>query len=315
MVDRMRRAQLDEWGSPEVLHVVDDAAVPEAYPGHLLLETTSIGLNPVDWKTRAGSGVADQLPASRPLVLGWDIAGTVVATGHDSTGFEVGDTVFGMAGFPGLGNAYADYVAVRAIDVAHAPTDVDPAELAGTPMVSLTAWQALFAIAELVAGQRVLIHGGAGGVGHMAVQFAVNAGATVFATAGPSDQQFITELGASPIDYTKGDFADHIDKVDLVLDTIGGKVFTRSLDVIADGGRIVTTPDPSQLDIARRRGIRADWVFVHPDQAQLTEIAALQSAGKIHTRIDRRFTLAEIAEAHAYGEQGRAHGKIVVTPR
>ncbi|MFC6010278.1 NADP-dependent oxidoreductase [Nocardia lasii] len=312
----MRQVEVREWGSPAVLRVVEGAAVPEVYPGHLLIETTSIGLNPVDWKTRAGRGVAEQLPGGRPLVLGWDVAGTVVATGQDATGFDVGDLVFGMAGFPGLGNAYAEFVAVRATDVAHAPTDVDPAELAGTPMVALTAWQALFDVAKLSVGQRVLIHGGAGGVGHAAVQLAVNAAATVFSTAGPADQRFVAELGAIPIDYTDGSFADQLDSVDLVLDTVGGEVFTRSLDIIAEGGRIVTTPDPSLLDLARGRGIVADWVFVHPDRGQLSEIAALQSASKFRTHIDRRFVLDEIAAAHAYGESGHIRrGKLVVTPR
>ena len=309
----MKQVQITTWGGPEVFELVD-APTPQPAPGQLLIKVASIGLNPVDWKTRSGHGIAGLLPQGQPLVLGWDVAGTVAETGPDTTGFAIGDEVYGLVGFPDLGNAYAEYVLIKASEVTRVPTALPLIDAAATPLVALTAWQGLFDIAGLQAGQSVLIHAGAGGVGHVAIQLARQAGAEVYATASASNQDFLHELGATPIDYTAGDFRDSISEVDLVLDTIGGDVFTRSLDVIRPGGRIIAVPDPSQLDEARQRGIQADWVFVHPDRAQLARISELIDTGALRVVIDRRFGLCEFAVAHAYGEQGHVRGKLVVNP-
>ena len=158
-MNTMIQAQLEDWGDPEVF---DFAAVniPEALPGRLVVRNIAAGLNPVDWKTRAGAGIAGMLSLENPVVLGWDIAGEVVATGPETSGFKVGDLVFGMPSFPELGNCYAEYVQVKVTDVAKAPSGIEVTQLGGAPLVSLTAYQCLFDVGELQPGQKVLIQGG-----------------------------------------------------------------------------------------------------------------------------------------------------------
>lgn len=312
MVQTMRQVQLHNWGSPDALTIAE-APIPEPTPGKLLINTSSIGINPVDWKTRAGNGIAGLLPESRPIVLGWDVAGTVVATGPDATGFSVGDKVYGLIGFPELGSAYAEYVCVRATDVAHAPATMPIEDAGAVPLVALTAWQALHDIAKVKKGDRVLIHAGAGGVGHVAIQLATHAGAKVYATASPRNHAFLSDLGAIPLDYAKDNYGLDLQAFDVVLDTIGGQTFNHSLDLVASSGIIVSVPDPSHLHEAHARGIQAEWVFVHPDALQLRKITELIDASNLRINIDRRYPLEEIAAAHAYGERGHVRGKLVVT--
>ena len=170
MTDTMQQVQLVEWGGPEVLHLAE-VPVPEPVRGHVVVRVQAAGVNPIDTTTRKGLGPAAQLAdTSKPVVLGWDIAGVVTAVAGDYTGFAVGDRVFGMVNFPVLGNAYAQYALVPAYQLAYAPDNVPMEQLGAAPLAALTAYQALFEVARLAAGERILIHAGAGGVGHMAIQ-------------------------------------------------------------------------------------------------------------------------------------------------
>ncbi|MDY3126882.1 MAG: NADP-dependent oxidoreductase [Corynebacterium sp.] len=313
MVETMRQAQLHNWGDHNTFEIAE-VPIPEPTPGKLLIKTASLGINPVDWKTRAGNGIAGLLPSTRPIVLGWDIAGTVVSTGPDAAGFTVGDEVYGLIGFPDLGNAYAEYVCVKATDVTHIPVTMPLEDAGAVPLVALTAWQALFDIAEIKKDDHILIHAGAGGVGHVAIQLAVHAGATVYATASSHNHAFLSELGAIPVDYASDNYGADLPAFDVVLDTIGGQAFTYSLDLMAPSGIIISVPDPSSLDEARARGIRAEWVFVHPNAAQLRKISGLIDDASLRINIDRRYPLDEIGTAHSYGEKGHVRGKLVVNP-
>lgn len=313
MVETMRQVQLKDWGGPESFEITE-VDLPNPTPGKLLVKAASIGINPVDWKTRAGNGIAGLLPPSRPLVLGWDIAGTIVSTGPDATGFSVGDEVYGLIGFPDLGNAYAEYVSVKAVEVVHAPRTIPLHDAGAVPLVALTAWQALFDIAKVEKGHKVLIHAGAGGVGHVAIQLAKLAGAEVYATASTKNHEFLSDLGATPVDYSLSNYGKNLPEFDVILDMIGGDTFRYSMDLLSPLGIIVSVPDPSNLALAHTRGIRAAWVFVHPDAAQLRRISELIDESKLRINIERRYGLEDIGAAHAYGEKGHVRGKLVVNP-
>lgn len=325
MTDTMQQVQLVEWGGPEVLHLAE-VPVPEPVRGHVVVRVQAAGVNPIDTTTRKGLGPAAQLAdTSKPVVLGWDIAGVVTAVAGDYTGFAVGDRVFGMVNFPVLGNTYAQYALVPAYQLAHAPDNVPMEQLGAAPLAAITAYQALFEVARLAAGERILIHAGAGGVGHMAIQLAVAAGAQVYATASARNREFVESLGAVCIDYTSEDFrealADDGEHIDVVLNSTGAQTFLDSLDVLAPAdrifapaGRIVTLTSPDPLEAARERGFTAQWLTVHPDAGQLTKIAHYLQEGTLRVHLDRVFPLAEAAAAHEYIEQRHARGKVVLVP-
>lgn len=307
----MTQAQLTAWGSPESF-ILAQADMPEALPGRVVIKNLAAGLNPVDWKTRAGAGIAGMITFDDPVVLGWDLAGEVAATGPETSGFNVGDLVFGMPAFPDLGHCYAEYVQVKVTDIVHAPHGVDILTLGAVPLASLTAYQGLFEVGSLKPAQKVLIQGGAGGVGHLAVQLASHAGAQVWATASPRNQEFLTQLGATPIDYTTTDFTEYAGNFDLIFDTVGGEVFTQSLPLLAPQGRIVTCPDPNQIDAARAGGYDAHWVFVRPNTAHLSTIATALADKSLSVYIERAFPFAQLPEAHRLGETGHVRGKLVI---
>ncbi|MDO4240948.1 MAG: NADP-dependent oxidoreductase [Microbacteriaceae bacterium] len=313
IAETMTQVEVAKWGEPGEL-VARTVPVPQPTPGKVLVKVASIGLNPVDWKTRSGAGIAGLLDISQPVVLGWDIAGTIVATGPDTTGFAAGDEVFGMVAFPRVGNAYAEYVLADARDLARVPSNLPLKDAAALPLVGLTAWQALHDIARIEAGQKVLIHAGAGGVGHIAVQLAKLEGADVYATASPKNHDFLRELGAEPINYQdRANFAE-LPKFDLILDTIGGDTYDLSLELLKPGATIISVPDPSRVAEGRAAGFNAHWLLVHPNSAQLTHLAELVEQGKLRVEIDRRFGLHELPAAHEYGQKGHTRGKIVVNP-
>ncbi|MCP2319602.1 NADPH:quinone reductase [Nocardia amikacinitolerans] len=301
-----------EWGAPEVLTPIEIER-PEPGLTEILVRVHAAGVNPVDWKTRA-SGVF--IAWGEVPIVGWDVSGTVEAVGPGVTLFEPGDEVFGMPAFPRQAGAYAEFVVGPARQFARKPGNISHIEAAALPLAGLTAWQSLIDTADLRAGQRVLIHAAAGGVGHLAVQIAKARGAYVIGTARADKHDFVRALGADEvIDYTAVDFAAVLRDVDIVLDNIGGDYGARSLPVLRRGGHLVTLPGPEDLPDAAdadARGIRTCWPVVEPDSAGLTAIAELVAAGKLRPEIDRVLPLTDAAKAHAYGETGRTRGKIVL---
>lgn len=312
----MRQIQLTDWGDSTVLHEAE-VPIPAPVRGHVLIKTVAAGVNPIDLTTCKGLGPAAQLaaPSVRPFVPGWDVAGTVVATAGDYTGFKVGDGVFGLVAFPTQASAYAEYVLAPAYQLTKVPADVPCAQLGATPLAALTAYQALFEVARLSQGERALIHAGAGGVGHLAVQLAVQAGAQVFATASAANRDFVQSLGAQVIDYRAEDFRTVLGQtMDVVLNATGAQAFLDSLEVLAPGGRIVTLTSPDPLEVARERGFEAHWLTVHPDRTHMAEIARLMSLGLLKVHVERIFPLAQAVEAHELVATGHTRGKIVLVP-
>src|SRR3954464_1444869 len=226
-------------GGPEVLEV-GEAEVPTPLPTEIRVRVAAAGVNPVDWKTRAGAGMAKVI-GPPPFTVGWDVAGTVDAVGVGVTRFAVGDMVFGMPWFPRAAGGYGEFVTAPSRHFAHRPAGLSEVEAAGLPLAGLTAWQALVDIAGVQPGQRVLVHGAAGGVGHLAVQIAKARGAYVIGTASAAKHELLRSIGAHElIDHHSQDFADTVREVDVVLDALGGANWARSLRTLRPGGTLIS---------------------------------------------------------------------------
>ena len=209
--------------------------------------------------------------------------------------------------------AYAEYIVVRESELALKPKSLHHIRAAAVPLAAVTAWQALFDAGQLKRGQRVLIHGGSGGVGHVAVQLAKWKGAHVLATASTKNQELLRELGVDePIDYTKQKFEDVARDVDLVLDLIGGETQERSWSVLKKGGVLLSLVQPPSVEKAKALGVRAAFVAGHPSGAQLAEIAKIIDSGQLAPVIDRILPLSEVRRAHELSKSGHTHGKIVL---
>ncbi|WP_405921871.1 NADP-dependent oxidoreductase [Streptomyces sp. NBC_00122] len=305
----MRAVVVSQWGGPEVL-TETELDRPEPGMGEVLVRVHAAGVNPVDWKTRASGALIPWGPVPQ---VGWDVSGTVEAVGPGVTLHRVGDEVYGMPRFPQQAGAYAQYVAAPARHFARKPASLDHVQAAALPLAALTAWQALVDTAGVSAGQRVLVHAAAGGVGHLAVQIAKARGAYVIGTASAGKHDLLRGLGADEvIDYRTTDFEDAVADVDVVIDAIGGDYGQRSLKVLKPGGHLVTLPGPDGIP-ADTQGMQAAWVLVEPDLKGLEEIAALVEQGLLKPLVDTVLPLEQAAKAHEIGEQGRTTGKIVLT--
>ncbi|MEU6891404.1 NADP-dependent oxidoreductase [Streptomyces sp. NPDC046557] len=305
----MRAVVVSQWGGPEVLTEVE-AERPEPGLNEILVRVHAAGVNPVDFKTRTSGALIDwaEVPA-----VGWDVSGTVEAVGPGVTVYRPGDEVYGMPHFPRQAGAYAEYVTGPARHFAPKPASLDHVAAAALPLAALTAWQALVDTARLKAGERVLVHAAAGGVGHLAVQIAKARGAYVIGTASAAKHELLRELGADEvIDYRTTAFEEATSDIDVVIDAIGGDYGKRSLDVLRPGGRLVTLPGPDAVP-ADAPGVRTGWTLVEPDYRGLLEIAALVEAGELRVVVDTVLPLEQAAKAHEIGEQGRTTGKIVLT--
>ncbi|MDQ6433911.1 NADP-dependent oxidoreductase [Mesorhizobium sp. LHD-90] len=298
-------------GGPEVL-TVSDVPTPRPERGQVLVRLKAAGINPVDVAVRAGFY---PLLGEPPFTIGWDIAGTVEAVGEGVTAFKAGDAVFGMPYFPKQAAAYAEYAVAPANELATKPEALDFVPAAGLPLAGLTAWQALVDAGGLKAGDRVLIHAAAGGVGHLAVQIARARGAHVVATASTGKLDFVRSLGADEaIDYTAADFTKKVRDIDIVLEPLGGDHAALSLKTLRPGGIIAAllTPSDSAKAEIDRSGARFARIGVRPDGPSLTELAALAEAGKLKVHVARTFPLAEAGAAHTFLAT-KPIGKVVLT--
>ncbi|SDZ47810.1 NADP-dependent oxidoreductase [Herbiconiux ginsengi] len=327
----MRAFVFDKYKQP--LHEVDS---PEPTIGDrdVLVRVAAAGLNQLDEKIRTGE-FKRILPYALPHALGHDVAGTVIRTGAKVRTFKPGDQVYSRVGMAQVGT-FAERVAVDEADLALAPTTISTVEAASLPLVALTAWQALFVKGEVAAGQKVLIHAGAGGVGSIAIQLAKHLGATVATTASGSNADFVRELGADiVIDYRTQDFEQQLSGYDLVLDSLGGENLQKSLRVLRRGGKaigIAGPPDPAfaraaslnpvlRLAItaltrtirsqATRLGVSYEFLFMASSGTQLREIAGLIDSGALRPVVGRTVPFEEIPAALAALEGGGIRGKAV----
>jgi NADPH:quinone reductase-like Zn-dependent oxidoreductase len=297
----MRAVLLSETGGPEVLRI-EDLPTPQPTEGQALIRVRAASVNPIDWKYRRGL-------AERPLpaVLGNDISGLVEVSRAE--GFGEGDEVFGIAGSGG----YAEFATSPAGRIAKKPERLGDEQSAALPVAGITAWQALFDRGGLERGQTALIAGAAGGVGHLAVQFAKHAGARTIGTGSSRNRDFVLGLGADEyVDYTQQDVGEAVSDVDVVLDTVGGETTQSLVPVLREGGIIVTIASAPPEEEARRSGARAELLIADPNTEQLTHIAELVAAGDVGVEISERLPLTEVARAHELSESGHTRGKIVL---
>ena len=309
----MRAVVLREYGPPERL-ATEETARPQPIPTEVQVRVHAAGVNPVDFKTRAGKGMAGIL-GEPPLVLGWDVAGVVSAVPPGVTRFKVGEEVFGMPWFPRRAGAYAEYVTAPSRHFATKPHALSFEEAAALPLAGLTAWQIIVDAIQLEAGADLLVHGAAGGVGHLAVQVAKARGANVIATARAEQGEWLRQLGADEvIDYRSERFEDRVSDLDAVID-FPGVYGERSLEVLRPGGILVSVPSgvPEELLAkARQSRRRATGFLVEPDPVGLAGLSHLVENGQLEVRVDQVFDLEDAAAAHRRAEAGHGGGKLVL---
>ncbi len=306
----MKAVRIHQFGGVELLRY-EDAPRPVPDAGKVLIHVHAAGVNPVDWKIREGR-LQSRITHHLPLTLGWDVAGVIEQLGPGVTQFKAGDAVYARPDLARDG-AYAEYIAVRASEIALKPQTLDFIHAAAVPLSALTAWQSLFDAGNLQLGQRILIHAGAGGVGHYAVQFARWKGAHVITTASARNANFVRSLGADEvIDYTATRFEDAVRDADMVFDTVGGEIQTRSWKVLKKGGILVSILTLTVPEEAEQRGWRSAYVFVQPNAAQLAQIAKLIDTGKVKPVVENVFPLHEAAKAHTLIQGAHTRGKIVL---
>ena len=308
----MRVITQQTLGGPEVLSVVE-VPEPRPLPTEVLVRVRAIGLNPLEARLRAGEFPLIGRP---PFVLGWDISG-VVEQAPQTWRFRPGDEVFGMPLFPRAANAYAEAVAAPALHLARKPASLSHVEASALPVVGLTAWQGLVDLGGVSEGDRVLVHGGGGGVGHIAIQIAKALGAYVIATARASKRAFVEGFGADEvIDYTAVDFTDAVRDIDVVLDTIGGDTAERSLEVLRTGGHLVTAVAEEDAKLIARyeaAGMRFSGIAVDPDPVALRGLVELVERGMLRVHVQETFPFERVADAHRLLDAGHLQGKLVLT--
>lgn len=317
---------IDEVGGPEVLHAAR-VPTPQPGPGEVLIRVVYAGVNPADWKNRQGMLAAFR-PYRFPCIIGFDAAGTVAVVGEGVEGFATGDRVFSPTNHgQGAQGSYAEYVVAGSDRLARIPEALRFDQAAALPVAALTAWQGLFDRGHVQADQRVFIHGGSGGVGSFAVQFACRAGARVAATCSSANVEYLKSLGAHKvIDYTQENIARQIaawapQGLDYVMDTVGVSTLPYALDLVRRGGTLVSIPTlvddgdiEAQLAQAAARGVRR--VFSTMTDAgsapTLEKIADLVASGQVVLPPITEFPLREAAAVHRILEQGRNRGKVVL---
>jgi NADPH:quinone reductase-like Zn-dependent oxidoreductase len=306
----MKAVRMHEYGGPEVLKY-EDAPRPEPGGGEVLVKVHAAAVNPVDWKVRAGyaKGFLNYL---LPLIPGWDLSGVVESVGSGVVDWKAGDQVYSRPDISCNGS-YAEYITVKASELGAKPKSLDHVNSAAIPLAGLTAWQALFDAARLQAGQRILIHAAAGGVGTFAVQLAKWKGAYVIGTASARNHAFLRELGADEtIDYNQTPFENVVRDIDVVLDTMAGETRQRSWQVLKKGGILVSILGAPPAEEAAAHGVRQAGVFVQPNRAQLEEMAELVDSGKLRPIVEEVLPLKEAARAHEMNQTLHTRGKLVL---
>jgi NADPH:quinone reductase-like Zn-dependent oxidoreductase len=304
----MKAVVIHEFGSVDVLKI-EELPTPEPNADEILVKVGAASINPVDYKIRSGKYPLVQ-SAQLPIVLGRDVCGSVERCGAKVTQFKPGDAVYALLDRNHGG--YAEFALVKEADLVAKPTQVSATEAAALPLAAITAWQGLFDHGSLQTGQHVLIHGGAGGVGHLAIQCAKARGARVSTTVRKEDLEFVRDLGADQVVDSAEPFETLINEVDLVLDLIGGEIQERSWAVLKPGGAMVSTVSQPSVAQARAYLARAAHYMAQPDAKELHEIGELVDAGKLRAHIAAVFRLEDIALAQRQLESQHNRGKIVL---
>jgi NADPH:quinone reductase-like Zn-dependent oxidoreductase len=309
----MRAAVQHQFGDPSTIQI-EPVGTPGPGSGEVLIRTRIAGINPVDAYISGGGHFSTPYPESvleEGVTPGWDIAGDVVGVGPDVTDYVPGDRVFGLIRFPEFGRTFAEFATAPVNEIRRIPEGVSYEAAGAVPLVGLTAWQSLFDHADLRAGQRVLIHGASGGVGHLAVQLAKHAGAHVIATASAGNAAMVRELGADEVvDYTTQRFEDVVRDVDVVLNAFGDDVLARSWSVLKPGGILVSIFAYPTVVPERLRSVRP---LVEPNGEQIRKLGELMAEGSLRVVIGQAFPFERVQDAFRARNSGHAVGKMVMT--
>lgn len=311
----MHAIRIHQFGDTDNLKL-EEVPQPQPQPGEVLIRTEACGVNPIDWKTCSGGGAAPFI-GDLPFIPGWEFAGIVEAVANDAAGLQPGDPVYGMIRFPDPAGCYAEYLVAPADQICKRPAGLDAVTAGGLATAGLTAWQALFNKGGMNAGQRVLILGAAGGVGHLAVQLAALHGAEVYGTASSKNHAFVAALGAKQLfDYQDTDITSVAKDMDLIIDAVGGETAIQALPCLKPGGRMVTLPSVTKdavMAAGDLRGVQVLPIRCEPSAQQLAEIAQLYADKKLCLNIADSLPLADVAEAFKRSAEGHVRGKLVLT--
>lgn len=309
----MKAVQINKYGGPQVIEINENAPKPSLAKNQILVEVQAASINPIDWKVRAGY-LKEMMPLSFPITLGGDFAGIVSKIGEGVSGFKLGDEVYGQASLLNGGSgSFAEFVAANTINTALKPKKADFVEASALPLAGSSALQALEEHIKLKKGQKILIHGGAGGIGHIAIQLAKALGAFTVAAVYTDDKEFVKGLGADEvIDYKTQKFEQILKDYDAVFDTVGGETTIKSFDVIKKGGVFVSMLGQPDLKLAGKYGISAIGQGTKTDRAHLTRLGVLVDSGKIKVHVDKVFSLKQVKEAFEYKEKIHSKGKVVI---
>lgn len=308
-----RAIVINQYGGSEGLQE-ENVKLPALKEDQVLVQVKATSINPIDWKLREGY-LQQMFDWEFPIILGWDVAGIISAVGENVTDWQIGDRVFARPATTRFGT-YADYAIVDTNLLAKIPANISFEAAAATPLAALTAYQGLFNHGHLQKGEKVLIHAGAGGVGTYAIQLAKAQGAEVFTTASKKNHELLYRLGADKvIDYHEENFAEAFSDLDLVLDTMGGKIQEDSVQVLKDGGRLVTVLGISNPDLMIAKNIFAQAIWLEPNGKELAQLANRMQAGQLESVIGAQFplTAAGVKSAHELSATHHAVGKIVLT--
>jgi alcohol dehydrogenase len=311
----MKSAQINTYGSSEIIKINQNTPELTISPGKVLVTIKAAGVNPVDWKIREG-GMQQLIPLQFPSTLGIDFSGDIkqIGEGVSPSDFKPGDEVYGQAGvITGGSGAFAEMALANMGSIANKPKKLDYPEAAGLPSVGVSAWQALKENIELSKGQKILIHGGAGGIGSMAIQLAKYLGAYVATTVSANDKPFVQELGADVvIDYRTQTFEDLLQNYDAVFDTVGGDTYRRSFKVLKKGGVIVSMLEQPNSELMNQYGVKAIFQFTQADRERLTKVAQWVDENNIRLNIEKKFSLDETSDALDYQRDVHPRGKVVL---
>lgn len=310
----MRAAQINTYGDTKVVMINQNAQKPKITDNQVLVRMHAAAVNPVDWKIRAGY-LQSFRPVQFPFTLGMDFSGIIEEVGASAPHFKKHDAVFGMANvFSGGTGAFADFICVDASAISFKPNSVNDVEAAALPMVGVSAWQALVDYMQLKQGQKILIHGGSGGIGMMAIQLAKYLGAYVATTVSDRNTGFVRTLGADEvIDYYHHSFEKILQDYDAVLDTIGGDVYTRSFAVLKKNGIMVSMLEPPNAELMQKYGVNSVLEFTDVTHERLSGLVALMERKLLKVYIDKIFPLTETAQALDYLQYHHPRGKVIIT--
>lgn len=311
----MKSAQLKGYGSSEVIEINRNTPTPnDPSEGKVLVKVKAAGVNPADWKIREGY-MQQMIPLQFPSPLGMDFSGIVEKVGAGVSGFNVHDEVYGQASvMSGGSGAFAEMALANADSVAHKPKSPSPQEAAGLPLVGVSAWQALVETIRMTKGQKILIHGGAGGIGSIAIQLAKHIGSYVATTVSTNDKQFAKELGADEvIDYKTQTFEDLLPHdFDAVFDTVGSETYARSFKVLKKGGMIVSMLEQPNQQLMEQFGVKAVFQFTQVNRDRLTKLAQWVDQNNIRVNVDKTFPLEEAGKALDYQKDVHPRGKVIL---